>query len=100
MDPAERAEPVALTLAYNRRVPGHIDALGNDLPAIRLQNGRLSLIGRTTVTAVHLQAGASDLAGDRLAVGPAHGTSNGSRPRLDLNPTLKRLLVDHPVVRV
>ena len=87
-------------MAYDRRGPGHIEALGNDLLAIRLQNGRLSLSGRTTVTAVHLPAGAPDLVGDRLADGPAHGTSNGSEPRLDLNSTLKRLLIDHSVVRV
>ncbi len=100
MDLAERAKPVALTLANDRRVTGHIEALGVDLVAVRLQNGGLSLIDRTTVTAVHLPPGAPDLVGDRPTDEPIHGASDVSWPRLDLHSALERLLVDRPVVRV
>ena len=100
LDLAERAEPVSLTLVNDRRIGGRIEALGVDLVAMRLDDGGLSLVDRTTVTAVHLPPGAPDLVGDRPTDGPDDGAVGRSGPRLDLHSALERLLVDRPVVRV
>lgn len=92
LDLVERSEPVELVLANGSRPAGRIEALGRDLVAVRLDDGDLSLVGRSAIEALRLPAGAPDLVGDRPATDSAE--------RLDLRSALGRLLVDRPGIRI